>query len=88
MPIIKTSTKYQHLAYPSQPMYYIITMNPNLWPPDGDDIVDELLTSLSIQDTETDETELDESHVLSEIIGTNTDSDGREDKLMRWSMWM
>jgi hypothetical protein len=63
-------------------------MDPNLWPPDDDGIADELLTSLNIQDAETDETELDESHVLSEFIGTNTDSDGRGDKLTRWSMWM
>ena len=87
MPIIKISTKYQREAYPSRPRDYIITMDPNLWTPDRDDIVDELLTSLNIQDAETDETELDESHVFSEIIGTNTDSDGREDKLTKWSMW-
>jgi hypothetical protein len=60
-------------------------MDPNLWPPDDDDIAGELLTSLNIQDSETDKTELDESHILSEIIGTNTDSDGRE---AMWSMWM
>lgn len=63
-------------------------MDPILWPPDDDGIADERLTSLNTPDAETDGTELDGSHVLGEIIGTNTDSDGREDKLTEWRMWM
>jgi hypothetical protein len=49
-------------AYPSRPRVYIITMDPYLLTPDGDDIVDELLASLIIQDAETDETKFDKSH--------------------------
>ena len=46
-------------AYRSRPRVYIITMDPYLLTPDGDDIVDELLASLIIQ---TDETKFDKSH--------------------------
>lgn len=82
VPVITTSEGV------SESVQYIYYYNGSIWLPDGDDIVDELLASLIIQDAETDETKFDKSHILNKIIGTNTDGDGREDKLPKWSTYV
>jgi hypothetical protein len=73
-------------------------MNPNSLTSNDDDIVDQLLRNLDIHDAETDgetdsepDIELDDSRILSEIMGTGTEelSMARQinSPLTKWSMW-